>query len=77
MLMTAYLAVVLQVKVRSSTLYLVPHALHVMQIVSLVPIFSKHGSCLLCLLYLPSSELPLGSLTVHKPAQTVVRCAYM
>lgn len=55
-------------QVRSPTLNFVPHALHVVQVVGLVPILGEHSSRLLSLLYLPSPELPLGSLTVHKPA---------
>jgi len=47
---------------------LVPHALHVVQIVGLVTILGEHGCSLLSLFYLSSSELPLGSLAVQKPA---------
>ena len=57
-------------KVRSPTLNLIPHTLHVMQVVGLVPILSEQGSCHLGLLYLPCPELPLGSLTVQEPAVT-------
>ncbi len=53
---------------RPATLDLVPHALHVVQVVGLVAVLGEHGCSLLSLLYLPSSELPLGSLAVHKPA---------
>jgi hypothetical protein len=55
-------------KMRTATLDLVPHALHVMQIVGLVAILGEHGCSLLSLLYQPSSELPLGGLAVQKPA---------
>ncbi len=53
---------------RPATLDLVPHALHVVQVVGLVAVLGEHGCSLLSLFYLPSSELPLGSLAVHKPA---------
>ena len=55
-------------EMRSPTLNLIPHTLHVMQVVGLIPVLSKQGSCLLCLLYLPCPKLPLGSLAVYKPA---------
>lgn len=63
-----YLAKVVALKVRSATLNLIPHALHVVQVVGLVPILGEHGSRLLSLLYLPRPELPLGCLTVQEPA---------
>ena len=53
---------------RPATLDLIPHALHVMQVVVLVAVLGEHGCSLLSLFYLPSPELPLGSLTVQKPA---------
>ena len=53
---------------RPATLDLIPHALHVMQVVGLVAVLGEHGCSLLSLLYLPSSKLPLGSLAVQKPA---------
>ncbi len=55
-------------EMRTATLDLVPHALHVMQVVGLFAILGEHGCSLLSLLYLPSSELPLGGLAVQKPA---------
>ena len=63
-----HLAKVVALQVRSPTLNLKPHALHVMQVVCLVPVLGEQRSCLLCLLYLPCPELPLGSLAVQKPA---------
>ena len=64
-----HLAKVLLAKVCSATLNLIPHALHVVQIVGLLPVFGEQGSRPLCLLYLPCPELPFGSLPVHKPAR--------
>lgn len=55
----AYLAIVMPQQMCSAALNLKPHALHVMQVVGLVPVFGEHGSRLLCLLYLPCPELPL------------------
>ena len=63
-----YLAIVVLAKVRMAALNLIPHALHVMQVVGLVAVLGEHGSSLLCLLYLASSELPLGGLAVQEPA---------
>ena len=55
---------------RVAALDLIPHALHVMQVVGLVAVLGEHGSSLLCLLYLASSELPFGGLAVQEPAHT-------
>lgn len=63
-----YLAIIVLAKVRMAALNLIPHALHVMQVVGLVAVLGEHGSSLLCLLCLPSSELPLGGLAVQEPA---------
>ena len=64
----SYLAKVVALQVRSPTFDLIPHALHVMQVIGLVPVLGEHCSCLLCLLDLPCPELPLSSLTVQEPA---------
>ena len=63
-----YLAIVMLAKMRVTALNLVPHALHVMQVVGLVAVLGEHGGSLLCLLYLPRPELPLGGLAVQEPA---------
>ncbi len=64
----SYLAVVLPLQVRPATLNLIPHALHVMQVVGLVTVLGEHGCSLLSLLYLPSPELPFSCLAIDKPA---------
>ena len=64
----SHLVKVVALQVRSPALNLIPHALHVMQVVGLVTVLGKHCGCLLRLLDLPCPELPLGSLTVQEPA---------
>ena len=63
-----YLSIMLLGKVRSATLDLVPHALHVGEVAGTVTLLGEQQHSGLCLLDLPCPEHPLGCLTVDVPA---------